>query len=134
VLAQIKEDMGDFFTQQLTPHSNVVLSKKVDANEIIVNDCHYATGVTRADKPFWRANLAETVNVRQVKVYNTLNGADSSNLGSATVYVGGKFCGKMPKSPKLDTIVSVECEGPGVRGNTIEIKGVSPGTMMVCDA
>jgi hypothetical protein len=67
----------------------VFLSKKVDANELVVNDCHYTSGATETDRPFWKADLAKSVKVRQVKVYNTLNGADSSNLGSADVYVSG---------------------------------------------
>lgn len=77
------------------------------ANEIITTDCAYTSGVTDSDKPFWKATLDETKKIKQVKVFNTLNGADSSLLNSAEVWVGDKLCGKMPKAPKLETTVSV---------------------------
>ena len=72
----------------------------------------------------------------QVKLYNTLNGADQSNLGSAEVWVGGKFCGSLPKAPKLETTISVECDHDdvkGITGDTVEIRGKLVGTMVVCD-
>jgi hypothetical protein len=40
----------------------------------------------------------------------------------------------MPKAPKLEKIVTVECAGDGVQGDTVEIRGQLFGTMMVCDA
>ena len=122
VLTTMNAELGKF-TQELVPHSNIVLSKKVDANEIIVNDCQYTAGESELLKPFWKADLASTSKVQRVKIFNTLNGADSSNLNSAAIYVGGKFCGKMPKAPKLEKTITVECEGEGVEGGNIEIKG-----------
>ena len=134
VLATLNEELGDF-SQKLTPHSNVVLSNKVDANEIILNDCAYTKEAAEGQKPFWKAEI-ENSKVMQVKLFNTLNGADQSNLGSAQVYVGGKLCGSLPKAPKLEQTITVKCEHDdvqGITGDTVEIRGQLVGTMVVCD-
>jgi hypothetical protein len=112
------------------------LSKETAANEIITNDCKYTSGATENSEPFWKADLDQVSKVKQVKIFNTLNGADSSLLASAEVWVGETYCGKLPKAPKLETTISVQCQsedGQGILGSSIEIRGHQVGTMMICN-
>ena len=109
--------------------------------------CHFSTDY--ASKPWWQMKLDQEFMVRSVKVFNLQNGAQSSNLEGATIFVGDTICGKLGTELPVNKFITVICqdsnsisnvfdltekkEFEGTKGTSIKIQALKPGVLVVCD-
>ena len=110
--------------------------------------CHFSGDYNR--NPWWQMKLDQQYSVKTVKFFNLKNGAQSSNLEGATVFVGDTVCGKIGPMLPENMFITVVCkdldaepvsifdktekkEYAGTKGNSIKIQASQPGVLMVCD-
>ena len=78
------------------------------SSEIPKLKCHFSSD--NNSKPWWQIKLYHQYMVTSVKVFNLQNGAQSSNLEGATIFVGDVICGKVGPELPVNKFITVICQ------------------------
>ena len=110
--------------------------------------CHFSGDFE--NNPWWQMNFEEPRKVKSIKLFNFQNGANSSNLEGASIYVGETLCARIGDTLPMNQYIVMDCqdiEAPplnrfspeptkkftGIEGDKLRIVSAQPGVLAACN-